>query len=134
MIRLVIVNPYSGTGRGVKYAKTINKVFSDLKKEYNLNDNVFTEFTEYVGHATEIVLEYGIKYAKDNIIVYVVGGDGTVSEVATAINNKENMSMVVIPRGTGNDFARATNSYRSIRKIIKMSLQNEPEKVVLQMG
>ena len=129
MVRLVIVNPYSGTSRGVKYAKTINKVFEDLKKEYEFDDNVFIEYTEYIGHATEIVLEYGIKCTNDDIVIYVVGGDGTVSEVATAINNKKNMHMVVIPRGTGNDFARVTNSYRSIRKIIKASLQIQPEKV-----
>lgn len=37
--------------------------------------------------------------------------------------------MLVIPKGTGNDFARAINSYRSIRKIVKSSIMNIPEKV-----
>jgi len=130
MIRLVIVNPYSGNRRGIKYAKTIEKVFTDLKKEYDIiEDNVFIEYTEYNGHATEIVLEYEIKFKNEEMIVYVVGGDGTLSEVATAINGKNNISMVVIPKGTGNDFARAINSYRSIRKIVKTSILNKPEKV-----
>lgn len=130
MIRLVIVNPYSGNRRGTKYAKTIEKVFIDLKKEYDIiEDNVFIEYTEYNGHATEIVLDYEIKFKKQDMVVYVVGGDGTLSEVATAINGKDNISMVVVPKGTGNDFARAVNSYRSIRKIIKMSILNKPEKV-----
>lgn len=129
MIRLVIINPYSGNRRGEKYAKTIQKVFSNLEKEYNLNDSVFVEFTEYIGHAEEITIEYSIKHKNENIVVYVVGGDGTVSEVAAAIKNKENISMVALPKGTGNDFARAINSYRSIRKIIKTSISNTPEKV-----
>lgn len=130
MVRLVIVNPYSGNRRGEKYAKTIEKIFTDLKKEYDIiEDNVFIEFTEYIRHATEIVLQYEIKFKNEKIVVYVVGGDGTLSEVATAINGKENISMVVIPKGTGNDFARAVNSYRSIRKIIKTSILNEPEKI-----
>lgn len=130
MIRLVIVNPYSGNRRGPKYAKTIEKIFIDLKKEYDiLEDNVFIEYTEYNGHSTEIVLDYEIRFKDEEIVVYVVGGDGTLSEVATAINGKDNISMVVIPKGTGNDFSRAVNSYRSIRKIIKMSLLNKSEKV-----
>lgn len=129
MIRLVIINPYSGNRRGQKYAKTIKKVFNNLENEYNLNDRVFIEYTEYVGHAEEIAIEYGVKYKNENIAIYVVGGDGTVSEVTTAIKKKENISMVVIPKGTGNDLARAINSYRSIRKIIRASIKNRPEKI-----
>ena len=130
MIRLVIVNPYSGNRRGLKYAKTIEKVFTDLKKEYDIIEaSVFIEYTKYNGHATEIVLDYEIKFKDENIVVYVVGGDGTLSEVAKAINGKDNISMVAIPKGTGNDFARAVNSYRSIRKIIKTSIMNKPENV-----
>lgn len=129
MIRLVIINPYSGNRRGEKYAKTIKKVFNNLEKEYKLNDNVYLEYTEYVGHAEEISLEYCIKYKNQEIVIYIVGGDGTVSEVSQAIKNQENVSMLVIPKGTGNDFAKAINSYKSIRKIIKTSLQNSAEKV-----
>lgn len=130
MIRLVIVNPYSGNRRGEKYAKTVKKIFADLKKEYDIvYDDIYVEFTEYNGHATEIVLDYEIKFKNEQIVVYAIGGDGTLSEVATAINGKENISMVVIPKGTGNDFARCVNSYRSMRKIIKASIENNPEKV-----
>lgn len=130
MIRLIIANPYAGNKRGSKYAKTMEKVFDNLKKEGNCqNDNIFIELTEYIGHATEIVLEYSIMYRHDTVIVYCIGGDGTVSEVATAINGKANMSMVVIPKGTGNDFSKAINTYSSIRKLVKTSLTKTPEKV-----
>lgn len=130
MIRLIIANPYAGNKRGNKYAKTMEKVFDNLKKEGNCqNDNIFIELTEYIGHATEIVLEYSIMYRHDTVIVYCIGGDGTVSEVATAINGKANMSMVVIPKGTGNDFSKAINTYSSIRKLVKTSLTKTPEKV-----
>ena len=130
MIRLIIANPYAGNKRGSKYAKTTEKVFDNLKKEGNCqNDNIFIELTEYIGHATEIVLEYSIMFRHDTVIVYCIGGDGTVSEVATAINGKANMSMVVIPKGTGNDFSKAINTYSSIRKLVKTSLTKTPEKV-----
>lgn len=130
MIRLVIVNPCSGSRRGGKYAKTIKKVFNNLQNDYTIkNNDIFIEFTEYIGHATEIVLEYNIKYKNEDIVVYVVGGDGTISEVASAINSKRNISLVVVPKGTGNDFSRAVNSYKSIRRIIKESISNDIEKV-----
>lgn len=130
MVRLVVVNPYAGNKRGSKYAKIIEKVFENLKRDkFCIEDKIFIEYTEYAGHATEIVIEYSIMYKHEDIVVYVLGGDGTVSEVATAINEKDNISMVAIPKGTGNDFAKATNSYKSIRKIIKSSIENKPKKV-----
>lgn len=130
MVRLVIVNPYAGNKRGSKYAKTVQKVFANLKKDnFCIDDKIIIEYTEYVGHATEIVIEYSIMYKHEDIVVYVIGGDGTVSEVATAIIGKDNIFMVVIPKGTGNDFAKATNSYKSIRKIVKSSIENTPKKV-----
>lgn len=129
MIRLVIVNPMAGTGKGLKYIRGIENIFNNIKKEGIIpKDKVFIELTKYVGHATAIVQEYIEQYKKP-IVVYVVGGDGTLSEVARAIKYVDRVSMVVIPRGTGNDFARVTNSYKSMRKIIRRSIQEKPVKV-----
>ena len=129
MIRLVILNPMSGTGKGLKYLKGIENIFANIKKEGLIpKDKVCIELTKYIGHATEIVKEYIEKFTGE-MVVYVVGGDGTLSEVAEAIKYVDTTSMVVIPRGTGNDFARATNSYKSMRKIIRKSLEEKPVKV-----
>lgn len=129
MIRLVIVNPMAGTGKGLKYIRGIENIFNNIKKEGMIpKDKVFIELTKYVGHATAIVQEYIEQYKKP-IVVYVVGGDGTLSEVAHAIKYVDRVSMVVIPRGTGNDFARVTNLYKSMRKIIRRSIQEKPVKV-----
>lgn len=129
MVRLVIVNPMAGTGKGTKYVKGIEKIFSNIKKEGLITeDKVFIETTKYIGHATDIVEKYLKEYLED-IVVYVVGGDGTLSEVAQAIKHVDKASMVVIPRGTGNDFSRVVNSYKSMRKIIRSSLKEETIKV-----
>lgn len=125
MVRLVIVNPMAGTGKGLKYVKGIEKIFVNIKKEGLIaEDKVFVEATDYVGHATLIVKNY-LKEYSEQIVVYVVGGDGTLSEVAQAIKYIDRASMVVIPRGTGNDFSRVVNSYKSMRKIIRSSLEKE---------
>lgn len=129
MLRLVILNPMAGTGKGLKYLRGIENIFTNIKKEGLIpKDKVCIELTKYIGHATEIVKEYVEKYAGE-MVVYVVGGDGTLSEVAEAIKHIDRVSQVVIPRGTGNDFARATNSYKSMRKIIRKSLDEKPVKV-----
>lgn len=73
MVRLVIINPYSGNRRGVKYANTIRKVFCNLEREFDLHDKVFIEFTEYIGHAEEIAIEYSIKYKNEFIVIYIIG-------------------------------------------------------------
>lgn len=129
MVRLVIVNPMAGIGKGLKYLRGIESIFLNIKKEGLIKqDKVFIELTKHIGHATTIVEEY-IQQYEEPIVIYVVGGDGTLSEVASAIKYIDRASMVVIPRGTGNDFARATNSYKSMRKIIRKSLEQNVIKV-----
>lgn len=128
MLRLVILNPMAGTGKGLKYLRGIENIFTNIQKEGLIpKDKVCIELTKHIGHATEIVKDYVEKYTGE-MVVYVVGGDGTLSEVAEAIKYVDRVSMVVIPRGTGNDFARATNSYKSMRKIIRKSIIEKPVK------
>ena len=130
MLRLVVVNPVCGNAKGERYLKGIKKVFENIKKDGLIpNDEVVFELTKCVGDATVIVKEYIKKYAKEEIVVYVVGGDGTLGEVATACINVPNISIVAIPKGTGNDFSRMLNEYTGMRKIIHRSLVNEPEMV-----
>lgn len=129
MIRLVILNPMAGSGKGIKYLRGIENIFINIKKEGLIpNDKVCIELTKRIGHATEIAKEYIEKYANE-IVVYVVGGDGTLSEVAEAVKYLDRVSIVVIPKGTGNDFARTVNSYRSMRKIIRRSLEEKAVRV-----
>lgn len=130
MLRLVILNPMSGKAKGLKYEKQINKIFSNLKKDGLLKDDkVVIEKTKCIGDGTTIAKEYLEKYNSEEIVIYVVGGDGTLSEVASSVKFHNNASIVVIPKGTGNDFSRAVNSYKSMRKIIRKSLENEKQLV-----
>lgn len=130
MLRLVIVNPMSGTGRGKKYATRINKIFENMKKDgLIVEDKICVELTKCIGDATVIVNKYINEYKDEEIVIYVAGGDGTLSEVATAAKYVDTVSIVVIPTGTGNDYSRLVNSYRSMRKIIRKSIENDKIKV-----
>lgn len=93
---LFIVNPVSGKVKRTNIVKQINEHL-ELNKY-----NVVIENTKYKGHASAIAEQY--KEKGINKIV-AVGGDGTVNEVGSAIINT-NISLGIIPRGSGNGLAR----------------------------
>jgi diacylglycerol kinase (ATP) len=90
-----IVNPIAGNG----FAMTI---LPKLKEEINKNNiNAEIVFTEKSGHASElssIFLEKGFSF------IVGVGGDGTINEIARPLVNKKDITIGIIPAGTGNDF------------------------------
>ncbi len=94
---IFIVNPNAGRKRSLTDFEYEVMSFIDLTKF----DPHF-EYTEYRGHASEIVSKYINKKFKFYI---AVGGDGTVNEVATQLINTD-FSLFIIPRGSGNGLAR----------------------------
>lgn len=93
---LVIINPISGTGK----QKGIDSKINDILDKSKFNIEIIK--TEYAGHASEIA-EKAIEEKKD--IIAVIGGDGTVNEVAKMLVNS-NVAMAIVPCGSGNGLAR----------------------------
>ena len=96
---LFIINPISGGKE--------KKGFPDIAKRY-LDSVIFNaqyKFTTHAGHAYELA-----KDAVENKIdvVVAVGGDGTINEVASALEGTECL-MGIIPCGSGNGLARSLN-------------------------
>jgi diacylglycerol kinase (ATP) len=90
-----IINPIAGRRKHHNIVKVLKQGLGDVWKP------LFLE-TQYSGHAGELVLEHvarGVKY------FVAVGGDGTVSEVATSVF-KSGAKMGIIPCGSGNGLAR----------------------------
>lgn len=90
-----IINPNSGTNNKKALPETINRILGD---KYEVN----SIFTEYAGHAKEIVkqlISEGYRY------IVACGGDGTVNEVASAMVGTD-AAMGIIPFGSGNGLAR----------------------------
>ena len=99
---LVIVNPNAGNGKGKKDWAEI----SDLLKNKGLHFTV--KFTERKGHAIHLSVE-GIETGYRKIIT--VGGDGTLNEVVNGVFLSKvcpttDISLALIPVGTGNDWGR----------------------------
>ena len=92
---LFIINPISGGKSKSNFPALAGK---------HLNLNIFDPrfvFTERPGHARELALENA-----DADVIVAVGGDGTINEVASALEGT-GKCMGIIPYGSGNGLARA---------------------------
>ena len=90
-----IINPVAGNG----FAKTIVPQLQEMIRKNNISAEL--AYTERSGHATELsakYLERGFSY------IIGVGGDGTLNEISRPLINKKNVTIGIIPAGTGNDF------------------------------
>ena len=117
----VIVNPYSGKRQ---LSKDWIHIYRLLKKA----DIRFDEqLTAYPGHATEIartMVEHGYKH------LLIVGGDGTLNEVVNGIymsnsEHKSEVTIALVPYGTGNDWARYWNITRNYRQLARHLFQRK---------
>jgi YegS/Rv2252/BmrU family lipid kinase len=98
---LLIVNPRSANGSTGRRWQAIEARLRSLLPPFDV------DFTERPGHATAIAREAAGRYG----CVALVGGDGTVNEVANGLIAddhplRSDLTLGVIPRGTGADFVR----------------------------
>ncbi|MBT3417923.1 MAG: diacylglycerol kinase family lipid kinase [Flavobacteriales bacterium] len=103
-----IVNPISGTGKQKNINQLIDKFIDKEKFEYDIS------FTERHLHAKEIAKQA----VKDNYeLLIAVGGDGTVNEISSELIGTD-VSLGIIPTGSGNGFAFHFGIYKKIKNAI----------------
>ncbi|WP_262245269.1 diacylglycerol/lipid kinase family protein [Parapedobacter soli] len=111
---LFVVNPISGGRRKTGFEK---RVMAEL--DTALFDSSF-HFTEYAGHANELATQ---AVADGVDVVVAVGGDGTINEIAAALNGTETV-LGIIPEGSGNGLALylgiPLNERAAIRRLNKI--------------
>ncbi len=117
---LVIVNPNAGNKKGKKDWDTI----SDLLKKEKLSFSV--KFTERKGQAIVFTQE-AITAGYRKFIT--VGGDGTLNEVVNGVFSNgvcptNDISLALIPVGTGNDWGRMFGIPLDYKKAIKIIRDN----------
>jgi YegS/Rv2252/BmrU family lipid kinase len=118
---LVIVNPNAGNGKGKKDWTRISTLLKDVELTFTV------KFTERKGDAI-IYTTDGISAGYRKIIT--VGGDGTLNEVVNGVfsNNKcptKDISLALIPVGTGNDWGRMFGIPLDYEKAIKIIRDNK---------
>lgn len=95
-----IINPMAGNGKGVE------KLKSTIEETGKILDKIFDIYiTKSIGDAESYVRSI---CEKDNSPATFIacGGDGTLNEVLNGAYGFSNVSVGVIPMGTGNDFCR----------------------------
>lgn len=115
----IMVNPVSGKKRGSIYAKRVKS----LLLRHGIEANIFE--SEYSGHLREHAKEVS---SIEKTRFYSLGGDGTLNEIVSGIVGTDS-EIVVMPCGTGNDFARYYNEYESLRSIVLASLHSNSCKI-----
>jgi len=112
----VIVNPNAGKRKGEKDWLEIAAQLTTAGIEF------VNVFTEHRGHAVLLTRKY-IETGFRNIIV--VGGDGTLNEVVNGIFTQTHVptneiTLAMIPVGTGNDWCRMFNIPGDYKQAIKL--------------
>lgn len=115
----IMVNPISGKKRGSMYAKRVK----NLLHRHGIEANIFE--SEYAGHLRERAKEIS---SLEKTRFYSLGGDGTLNEIVSGIYGTDS-EIVVLPCGTGNDFARYYNEYESLRSIVLSSINAISSKI-----
>ena len=95
---IFIVNPIAGNDDK-------QKIFARIKSTFRqLDDDMVIEETHAQNEAKDIAKRYAQKYG-DRCVIVSCGGDGTVHEIANGLAGS-NTPMMILPLGTGNDFAK----------------------------
>lgn len=96
-----IVNPNSRSGAGLGIWKNVKEVLDARGISYLYG------LTRHPGHARSIAQKFTAGASADNPIrLIVLGGDGTIREVLSGVQDLRGILFGFIPAGSGNDFCR----------------------------
>jgi YegS/Rv2252/BmrU family lipid kinase len=112
----IIDNPTAGKKGHQKNLETVLRVFDERGVEHVVHT------TTHKGEVRKIVERLTQDGGKD---IIVVGGDGTIHEVLNGMKNPAECRLGIIPSGTGNDFADASNLPLDAEKAALLILDGE---------
>lgn len=120
-----IVNPASGSGNGYNVWKMA---------EAHLQNQGITYKLHLLSHAGEArMIAADLSHTEKDIILVVVGGDGTMNEVVSGLTSFRHITLGCIPTGSGNDFVRGLGLERNPEKALSQIL-NPLETAALDIG
>ncbi|MCR5734777.1 MAG: diacylglycerol kinase family lipid kinase [Lachnospiraceae bacterium] len=93
-----IINPLSSTGKGAEKWKIIEEILKKNGTEYSAH--LTTGYLDARNHAA------GLVKSGEHVTIIAVGGDGTVNEVLSGIDDFSKVTFGYIPSGSSNDLAR----------------------------
>ncbi len=138
-----IINPHSRSGKGRKIWEQVKKqldrsnIRCDRDQETEgkrpLSPVPYEAFmTERPGHATELAafLTSPSHPDRDEKILVVLGGDGTLNEVINGISMSAPVTLGYIPSGSGNDFSRGMKLPKNPERALHRLLRSDRVRVI----
>lgn len=116
---MIIVNPAAGMGRGRRFLPEVYEWEKRIALQKGIRVSV--ELTSKAGenNATNLARR-AVEEGYDLIIV--VGGDGTINEIANGIVGTK-IPIAIVPVGNGNDIARALGIPKKIEKALNVAIE-----------
>ena len=105
-----IINPVSGSGRGIAIWKTVRTELERLHVTYR------SFLLSKRGEAG--ALAASLSNMVTPFTAVVVGGDGTINEFLNGLSSFENLTFACIPTGSGNDFVRGLGTEKDPLKTL----------------
>lgn len=131
-----IVNPNAKSGQGVR--KWIELYQELLRRGLEREADYEVSFTTCAGHAVKLARQYSgadeVCRGETELILGVVGGDGTLDEVLNGVLSFAHTKIFYFPAGSGNDFARSTGVERNSAAAAELLLMEEPPVSVYDYG
>lgn len=116
----IIVNPFSGTFKKSDFREKFYKRYP------NYTPFVKVFYTEREGHAIELTQ----KAVQEGVAqVFVLGGDGTLNEVASVLVHTP-VVLGVLPGGSGNGFATHIGMTRNVWKALDILLSGKTKQIL----
>lgn len=116
----IIINPIGGKGKSEKALAIVEQMLQERSIEYVVHK------TEYRMHAAEIARELS---NEPDCKLLVLGGDGSYNEVLNGIAHFENVTLGLIPCGTGNDFVSASGHPKNVKEAMEVVLKGNEQYV-----
>ncbi|MBQ9694836.1 MAG: acylglycerol kinase family protein, partial [Oscillospiraceae bacterium] len=110
----ILINPTGAGGRTVKYWKSLEKLFAESGREYQVH------MTRSEQDLEEICRKIG---AGEDLVI--VGGDGTINQAVNGLADPAGVRLGIIPCGSGNDLAKDLSLPAGGRDIVQRILQGQ---------
>jgi diacylglycerol kinase (ATP) len=118
MKHVFILNPVAGKRAANALEQKIKKAFAGRDEEFECYHS------EYRHHAAEITRE--IASRGERVRIYACGGDGTLFDVVNGAVGFDNVSIGVVPCGSGNDYVK---TYGGIEPFLDLGAQIEAKEI-----
>ena len=112
----VIINSSSGSEKGSVIEKVVKPYLSQAGEKFEIH------YSDKPGDIARIGEEV-TKGATSKVRILLIGGDGSINELLSGVEDTSNIILSLIPTGSGNDFARSVGIPKDIRLALDIAVK-----------